>query len=156
MHFKRICKLSTIFSGVTSIMIARGAEANPSCFQGSGELLDPLDVILPRYSRLALFTSNAFQNTKYCLNAMDLGATSKAPQAGIKAKRKSMKAEMSHLKNYEALCELVGVNYERAKEERLEDILPGLRERLKLENKEIEEETQEELMHKQLTSVSNA
>lgn len=38
-------------AGVTSIMIARGAERNPSCFRPEG-LLDPSDIVSPLYLRV--------------------------------------------------------------------------------------------------------
>ena len=146
MHF--VAEYSTDYFGaigVTSIMIARGAEANPSCFQSSGKLLDPIEEVIPRYARVALFTANHFPNAKYCINAMDLSATWKPPEPGIKAKRQDIRTTLSRLKGYEGLCELFGVDYEKAKEEDLADILPGLSERLQAENREIERETQEDL-----------
>lgn len=146
-----ICELT----GVTSIMIARGAEANPSCFLPTG-LLDPMDTIIPRYTRIAIATNNHFQNTKYCLNVMDLTATSKPAEAGIKAKRQKVKSEMTHLKTYEALCDISGVNYDKAKTESLDEILPGLRGRLRVEDREIEDETEEELKHKMPREVGKA
>jgi tRNA-dihydrouridine synthase 2 len=42
-------------TGVQSIMIARGAEANPSCFRPQGPL-GPVQVVLPRYIRLVSST----------------------------------------------------------------------------------------------------
>lgn len=138
-----------VYAGVTSIMIARGAEANPSCFSSSG-LSDPLDTILPLYTRAAMVTNNAFQNTKYCIYAMDLACTSKAPVPGIKTIRHKLKSDMSHLKDYKSLCELLGLDYEvcKEKDKKIGDVLPGLEGKLKTENEEVERETKGELRRK--------
>jgi tRNA-dihydrouridine synthase 2 len=52
-------------TGVTSIMIARGAEANPSCFRTEGRL-SPVQVVVPRYLR---FVSRRLSFNIYILNA---------------------------------------------------------------------------------------
>lgn len=135
--------------GVTSIMIARGAEANPSCFASDG-LRDPIDTILPLYTRTAMVVANAFQNSKYCINAMDLACTSKPPSPGIKQIRHKLKSDMTHLKDYKSLCELLGLNYEElsAKEKRVQDVLPDLEGRLSSQNEEVHRETEGELKRK--------
>lgn len=134
---------------MTSIMIARGAEANPSCFSSAG-LSDPIDTILPLYTRIAMVVENAFQNTKYCIYAMDLSVSPNKPQAGDKQKRHKLKSDMSHLKDYPSLCELLGLDYDecRSKEKRIQDVLPDLESKLKAENEEIKEEMEDELKRK--------
>jgi tRNA-dihydrouridine synthase len=136
-------------TGVTSIMIARGAEANPSCFSPSG-LKDPMETILPLYTRIAMVVDNAFQNSKYCIYAMDLSASPYKTQPGSKSKRHELKSEMSHLKDYPSLCTLLGIDYEecRKNEKRIQDVLPDLEGKLRVENEEIREETDEELKRK--------
>ena len=131
-------------------MIARGAEANPSCFSAISRnppgLLDPLDTIIPLYTRVAMIVGNHFSNSKYCIYSMDLAATSKAPYSGVKEKRKKIKSDMSHLKDYIGLCKLLDIDYEEAaKEKNLDNVLPGLREKLMAEDGEIAQETQEDL-----------
>lgn len=131
-------------------MIARGAEANPSCFSALTRhppgLLDPASVVIPLYTRLAMTTHNHMQNTKFCINAMDLAASNLAPYPGIKDKRKQMKVAMSQLKSYEGLCELVGVDYtEASRVLTVEEVLPGLKERLDKEDREVEVDTREDI-----------
>lgn len=130
-------------------MIARGAEANPSCFSTSG-LCDPAETILPLYTRLAMVVDNAYQNSKYCLYAMDLSASPRRSEPGTKQKRHKLKSDMSHLKDYPSLCELLGVDYEecRKKEKKIGDVLPDLQAKLSVQNEEIREEVEEELKRK--------
>jgi len=127
----RIQKLT----GVTSIMIARGAEANPSCFRPDG-LLDPATVIIPRYLRLAVATDNHISNSKYCLQSMDLAASPLSRQPGS-GNPKSIRAELSRRiptsKTYEQLFELFGMQIEEVDEARrttVEEIVPDLVRRL--------------------------
>lgn len=136
-------------------MIARGAEANPSCFSPSG-LQDPIDVILPRYTQIAMLTNNHFQNTKYCIYAMDLAATSKEPVPGIKATRLKLKQDMSHLKTYEALCKLLNLDYEAYNNVKdINEVLPGLKEKLARQDRVIEAVENGEEASKQTFVQSN-
>lgn len=130
-------------------MIARGAEANPSCFSASG-LSDPMDIILPLYTRVSMVVNNAFQNTKYCIYAMDLASTSKPPIPGIKSVRHKLKSDMSHLKDYKSLCGLLGLDYDAIieKEKRIGDVLNELEGKLKVEDRQVERETESELRRK--------
>ena len=139
-------------------MIARGAEANPSCFHASKSLQDPIETIVPRYARIALAVNNPFGNTKYCLNAMDFSSGGPGGKSGSKDRRKQMKVDLSRVKTYEQLCELLGVEQEPKS---LEELLPGLRERLQNEDGEIEAEVREEveeleLKHKKPSSTLTA
>ena len=143
-----------MLAGVTSIMIARGAEANPSCFLQTSELLDPMTVILPRYVRVALAVGNPFHNSKYCLGAMDLSAsTSAASRApGVREKRKALKQELVRAKTYRdfaAALNLAETDEEFALLEQatIDEVLPGLRGKLEVQDGEIEHETEEELKH---------
>jgi len=130
-------------------MIARGAEANPSCFSASG-LSDPIETVLPLYTRISMVVDNAFQNTKYCIYAMDLSASPYKSIPGTKQKRHQLKSDMSHLKDYNSLCSLLGIDYEecKKKEHTVQDVLPDLETKLKVENEEIREETEYELKRK--------
>lgn len=56
-------------TGVKAVMIARGAEGNPSCFRDSIVESVP-EVIAPAWIRLALTFDNNYGNTKYCINSM--------------------------------------------------------------------------------------
>lgn len=138
-------------------MIARGAEANPSCFSPSG-LSDPMDVILPLYTRVSMVVNNAFQNTKYCIYAMDLASTSKPAIPGIKNIRHKLKSDMSHLKDYRSLCELLGLDYDAIvdKEKRIGDVLTELEGKLKVEDGLVERETESELLRRKVPKVMQA
>lgn len=133
-----------VILGVTSIMIARGAERNPSCFSPSG-FVDPMEVIIPHYIRIAMFTSNHFGNSKYVINAMDLTATNKPSQSGVQAVRKQFKQDVSRIKDYKSMCELIGLDYENCAKEELEDILPGLKDRLAKEDAKVAHKVREEV-----------
>lgn len=137
---ERICSLT----GVTAIMIARGAEANPSCFHESKALQDPIEVIIPRYARIAHYVNNPFGNTKYCLNAMDFsGSNGGKGKPGSKDRRKQLKTDLSRVKEYKGLFELLAV--QQTEVTNLDELLPGLRERLKEGDTVIQAETREDL-----------
>lgn len=84
-------------------MIARAAEANPSCFDANG-LRDPVTDIVPRYIRIAHATDNHFSNSKYCLNAMDFAASPLKGQAGMPKRRKAAKTALGQSKEYDVLA----------------------------------------------------
>lgn len=50
-------------TGVTRVMIARGAESNVSCFRKDG-LLNPMQDIMPRYIKAGLITGQPYPNAK--------------------------------------------------------------------------------------------
>lgn len=56
-------------TGVKAVMIARGAEGNPSCFQNKTVESVP-EIIAPDWVRLALTFDNNHGNTKYCISSM--------------------------------------------------------------------------------------
>ncbi|KAL7416592.1 hypothetical protein BDY24DRAFT_336828 [Mrakia frigida] len=56
-------------TGVSSIMIARAAERNPSCFLPD-KALDTTTVVIPRLLRLTNHFSNPFSNTKFLLTQL--------------------------------------------------------------------------------------
>ena len=121
--FDHICALT----GVSSIMVARGAEANPSCFRRAG-MVDPISVITPLYAKLAVATGNHFHNTKYCLGAMDPSRGVDPTGPGLtKAVRGAFKLGINKAKTLEDICKAVGVDYAQAKgfEGRLEELVPA-------------------------------
>lgn len=83
-------------------MVARAAEANPSCFSPDG-LRDPVTQLVPEYLRIAAAINNPWGNSKYCLNAMDFAASPLKGQAGAPKRRKQLKQELSQAKGYDAL-----------------------------------------------------
>ena len=127
--FDRVCELT----GVSSIMVARGAEANPSCFRKEG-MLDPISVIAPLYVKLAVATGNHFHNTKYCLGAMDPSRGVDPAGPGLtKAVRGAFKLGINKSKTLEDIAKAVGVDFAEAKkyEGRLEELVPAWAARAK-------------------------
>ncbi|KAK0539259.1 tRNA-dihydrouridine synthase 2 [Tilletia horrida] len=57
-------------TGASSIMMARGAELNPSVFRREGKLSVP-DIVAPEYVRYAMYFNNPWGNTKYCLGQLN-------------------------------------------------------------------------------------
>lgn len=57
-------------SNVTSSMLARGPEKNPSCFR-EGPMACIVDEIVPKWLKYAVMLDNHVGNTKYCLNVLD-------------------------------------------------------------------------------------
>jgi tRNA-dihydrouridine synthase 2 len=57
-NFRQICKET----GVKSVMIARAAEANPSCFRKEG-LEDPIKVVIPRLLKIVSFRNFCSRGT---------------------------------------------------------------------------------------------
>ncbi|KAK0543819.1 tRNA-dihydrouridine synthase 2 [Tilletia horrida] len=57
-------------TGATSIMIARGAELNPSVFRREGKLSVP-DIVAPQFAKYAMYFDNVWGNTKYCLGQLN-------------------------------------------------------------------------------------
>lgn len=193
--------------GVTSIMIARGAEANPSCFRAlplsslpvalsntlpsldspapsttnSGtstpiptskdeasalllepHLADPITEVIPSLLRLSLATNNAFGNTKYIINSMNLALTP-PPASGSKARtkeeRNGFKAGMNKAKEFEAAGAVFGLGkdeVEKAKEIKLEELVPTWEERRKViegDQKESDDQAGEVKLGKQAASA---
>ncbi|KAL8284011.1 hypothetical protein RQP46_005124 [Phenoliferia psychrophenolica] len=130
-------------TGVSSIMIARGAESNPSCFNPSG-LLDPATVVLPLYLRVAMATNNNYSNSKYTMNAISLTSSPSAPS---KDARNVIKQALNKAKTYEDACGVFGIVVGEAEKEGLEGLLPRWMERRRriLGGGETKEETKEEV-----------
>ncbi|GAA96539.1 uncharacterized protein L969DRAFT_50568 [Mixia osmundae IAM 14324] len=117
-------------TGVSSIMIARGAEANPSCFRSSG-LAEPVSEIIPLYLKIALAVDNHFSNTKYCLQCGSLADKHMTPGGSKPTTSKqlsALKQSMSSAKTYADFCKLFDVDEAAARLETVEDILPDLLE----------------------------
>lgn len=65
-------------TGASSLMLARAAEANPSCF--AQERACSATAIAPQWMRYAVWLDNPFGNTKYCITQLAL-----TPSAGASA-----------------------------------------------------------------------
>lgn len=130
-------------TGVSSIMVARGAERNPSCFAESLE--DPIAQVCPLFVRVVSQPASCRlarrklihgplqasavgappANAKYCLNAMDFAAT-KVKRA--KAARSASKQTLSRAKTMRELCEVFGVDATEASTKTVEQLdlrIPG-------------------------------
>ncbi|GAA6021299.1 hypothetical protein JCM10207_002689 [Rhodosporidiobolus poonsookiae] len=115
-------------TGVSSVMIARAAESNTSCFSSSG-LKDPLTEVIPRLIKLGIAMGNHYNNTKYILNALDLYASPTPPTREV---NREYKLRMNKAKSYELMGQVFGMTkdeVERLKETSAEELLPAWVER---------------------------
>lgn len=156
-------------------MIARGAEANPSCFRArslaslpvalSTEstttaipsapssdptatasqmkaataaleplLADPMTEVIPLLLRLSLATGNAFGNTKYIINSMNLAAVPPEFSKRGKGERNECKGRMNRAKTFEEALMAFGVGVEVVQEARemgVSELVPGWEARRK-------------------------
>ncbi|GAA6028018.1 hypothetical protein JCM8097_001832 [Rhodosporidiobolus ruineniae] len=118
-------------TGVTSVMIARAAESNTSCFSKTG-LKDPITEVIPRLIKLGIATGNHYNNTKYILNALDLY---QSPSPPTREKNRELKLKMNKAKTYEAMGEVFGISkdeVEALRKTRVEELLPAWGERRKV------------------------
>ncbi|GAC76097.1 tRNA-dihydrouridine synthase [Moesziomyces antarcticus T-34] len=121
-------------TGVTSTMVARGAEANPSCFRPQGSLSIP-DVIAPKWVRYSLALNNPIGNTKYCMAQLAFKpAESVAKDAGAKAKpmnKKQLSAlrmGIAQAKTHEELAAVFKIDVDQVRALSVDDeILSDLR-----------------------------
>ncbi|GAA5909689.1 tRNA-dihydrouridine(20) synthase (NAD(+)) [Sporobolomyces salmoneus] len=139
-NFREVCRET----GVRSVMIARAAESNPSCFNSKG-LEDPIKVVIPRLLRIAILTKNHYSNTKYVLNALNLHHSPTPPGKEL---NRDLKLRMNKAKTYLEMGEIFGIGkeeVERLEKEgdraMLEEMVPRWMERLKgIQGKEEEKE----------------
>ncbi|KAG0665043.1 hypothetical protein C6P46_000669 [Rhodotorula mucilaginosa] len=129
-NFDQVCEKT----GVSSVMIARAAEANPSCFSRSG-LADPISEVIPKLLRVAMVTQNHYNNTKYILNAMSLVDS---PTPPTRETNREYKQKMNKAKSYADMAEVFGIDRDEVRalseEEpdgmaRLEALLPRWKQR---------------------------
>ncbi|GAA5892898.1 hypothetical protein JCM6882_006889 [Rhodosporidiobolus microsporus] len=123
-NFQEICAKT----GVSSVMIARAAEANTSCFSSKG-LADPLKEVAPRLLKLGIATGNHYNNTKYLLNALDLYSSPTPPTREV---NRVYKQKMNKAKSYELMGAVFGISEEEVQGVRdtpVEDLLPAWAER---------------------------
>ncbi|SCV71205.1 BQ2448_2793 [Microbotryum intermedium] len=115
-------------TGVTSCMIARGAEANPSCFRKEG-LLDSVNDVIPRLLRLSLAADLNFQNTRYIINSMTITSDSLS-----KREKGAIKLASNKAKTYYEMAAVFGTDKEAvdtARDLEIEGMVPGWMERRK-------------------------
>ncbi|KAK7063644.1 tRNA-dihydrouridine synthase 2 [Favolaschia claudopus] len=95
---KRIRELT----GAHSVMIARAAEANPSCFSVN-PLVDLESTLCPAYLRVAKYLDNHWGSTKFCVSQF------KAKHVNLdKAAQKRYRGILHSTKGYDGLEEIVG------------------------------------------------
>ncbi|KAG8753986.1 hypothetical protein FRC12_011357 [Ceratobasidium sp. 428] len=90
-------------TGVTSVMLARAAEANPSCFDALRPLRDAELEMIPEYLRLAKYLDHPFGNTKHCIQQFTSPSTLESRKALSKEARKAFRQRISQAKSYEML-----------------------------------------------------
>lgn len=116
-------------TGVTRVMIARGAESNVSCFRAEG-LLDPIEEIMPRYIQAGLITGQAYPNGKYCLSTMDTKSSHQNGQATERPKsrftRKELKSKIQQCKDWSQIAELFKIDIEATRRMSLAELFPNI------------------------------
>ncbi|KAI9284469.1 hypothetical protein BC943DRAFT_325724 [Umbelopsis sp. AD052] len=96
-------------TNVSSAMIARGAEYNPSIFRKEGKL--PVVDVIKAYLKKCVEVDNLPQNTKYCMLSMD-------KEKGHHT-RSEIYDKMTHTKSHPSFCKLFGMEefYEKERAE---------------------------------------
>ncbi|GAC97492.1 potential tRNA dihydrouridine synthase [Pseudozyma hubeiensis SY62] len=118
-------------TGVTSTMIARGAEANPSCFREEGNVSIP-QVIAPKWVKYSIALKNPIGNTKYCMSQLAFKPAEAGNVNGLsKRQLAALRMGISQAKTHEELANVFGIDVEQVRSQSVaEDILKDLREAL--------------------------
>ncbi|CAO1629833.1 unnamed protein product [Sympodiomycopsis kandeliae] len=85
---------------VTSSMLARGPEKNPSCFSSEPQQSVP-DVIWPKWMKYAIAFQNQLGNTKYCMGTLDWTSSHKGKKRSEILK---IKESVQRSSDYEIMC----------------------------------------------------
>lgn len=123
-------------TGVTSTMIARGAEANPSCFRPQGNLSLP-EVVAPKWVRYSIALKNPIGNTKYCMSQLAFKPAEAGNAKQVSKKQLSaLRMGISQAKTQEQLAAVFGIDAEQVRsqdveKEILKDLRAALDERVK-------------------------
>lgn len=115
-------------TGVTRVMIARGAESNVSCFRMDG-LLNPIEEIMPRYIQAGIVTGQAYPNAKYCLSTMDVKSHTNDTKSGAnknKFTRKELKTKIQQCKDWSQMAELFKIDVEATRQKQLKQLFPNI------------------------------
>ncbi|KAF9486398.1 tRNA-dihydrouridine synthase 2 [Pholiota conissans] len=123
-----------LVTGADSVMIARGAESNPSCFSPT-PLVDVEKTFIPGYLRLSQYIQNHFSLTKFCANQFK-GARVEV----TKADTQSLRQAMNQAKEYEHLKGVMGL---KLGEEDLWDIVKSIEENPPRQHRMIIEEIEQ-------------
>ncbi|PLW11755.1 hypothetical protein PCANC_21183 [Puccinia coronata f. sp. avenae] len=116
-------------TGVTRVMIARGAESNVSCFRKEG-LLNPIEEIMPRYIQAGIITGQAYPNAKYCLSTMDVKSHTSDSKSGATKNqftRKELKTKIQQCKDWAQIATLFKIDTEATRPIPLAELLPNIR-----------------------------
>lgn len=103
-------------TGADSVMIARGAESNPSCFSiDPPPLRDVHETLIPAYIRLAKYLGNNWNLTKFCLSQFkgEISATQMASGNSMtktngKTEAKRVREHIVQARGFEDVVDLVG------------------------------------------------
>lgn len=101
-------------TGVSSLMLARGPEANPSCFRVDRACV--ATEVAPKWLRYAAYFDNPFGNTKYCMTQLafnttaSLGGTERVSKLP-KRELVEMRSVLSHSRNLEDVARALRVDW---------------------------------------------
>ncbi|KAJ3778902.1 hypothetical protein FB446DRAFT_631238 [Lentinula raphanica] len=90
-------------TGADSVMIARAAEANPSCFSNT-PLTDIHHTLVPAYLRLAKYLDNNWSLTKFCVSQFKSAHT----EVNGKADEKRVRETVVKAKSFEDVLDIAG------------------------------------------------
>ncbi|KAF5377141.1 hypothetical protein D9757_008797 [Collybiopsis confluens] len=90
-------------TGCSSVMIARAAEANPTCLSTT-PLVDIHQTLVPSYLRLCKYLDNHWALTKFCLSQFRSAQT----QPGGKLEEKRVRETIVKARSYDELVDIVG------------------------------------------------
>ena len=117
-------------TGVTSTMIARGAEANPSCFRAEGNLSIP-HVIAPKWITYSVALNNPVGNTKYCMAQLAFKSNESGNAKPMNKRQLSaLRTGISQAKTHEELAKVFNIDVEAVRAQSMEEVLKDLREAL--------------------------
>ncbi|KAF5332533.1 hypothetical protein D9611_005125 [Ephemerocybe angulata] len=89
-------------TGASSVMIARGAESNPTCFSET-PLVDVEQTLMPAYFRLSQYFGHVWSLTKFCV------AQFKGQRVNVtKAESTALRAKLAQAKGFEDMKDIAG------------------------------------------------
>ncbi|KAI9304132.1 hypothetical protein BJ944DRAFT_203224 [Cunninghamella echinulata] len=102
-------------TGASSVMIARGAQYNPSAFRKEGLL--PYEEVAKEYLKKCIDFDNLFANTKYVILTLNNDPAHKKSELYQKIQRSKTYLAMSQLFGLESYCQQVIEKREKAQKE---------------------------------------
>ncbi|SNX83781.1 related to tRNA dihydrouridine synthase [Melanopsichium pennsylvanicum] len=117
-------------TGVTSAMIARGAEANPSCFRPEGNVSLP-EVIAPKWIKYSIALQNPLGNTKYCMAQLAFKPNESGNIGWNKKKLSTLRTGIAQAKTQEQLASVFNIDVDHVRSQNVEiEILKDLKDAL--------------------------